>query len=107
MNNKEIRIELTSYMWHIGRILTDFMIISDNTKSPIIIQTFQAANNLFDTLGKCVYGNLPLKKIFPELNLFIKSLDFDSDSDFDSLLEYAHRFSQDFLSFLEEQKLKE
>ena len=45
-----IKSEMSIYMWHIGNFLTSLKSISDSTKSPIIVQTFQAGSNLFDTL---------------------------------------------------------
>ena len=43
MKEENIKSELTTYMWHIGRVLTELMSVSDSTNSPIIIETFQAA----------------------------------------------------------------
>jgi hypothetical protein len=106
MTEEEIKSELTTHMWHIGRILTELISISDSTNSPIIVETFQAGVNLFATLGKCVYGSLTFDKISPELNKFIESLDYDSKSSFDSILDYAHDFCKDFIVFLEENNLK-
>ncbi len=106
MENDDIKPELTTYMWHIGRILTELMIISDSTDSPIIVQTYHAGTSLFDTLGKCIYNNFAYNNIFPQLNTFIESLDYDSKSVFDSILGYAHDFCIDFLKFLEENNLK-
>ena len=105
-DQNDIKSELTIYMWHIGRILIELMNVSDSTDSPIIIETFQSGVNLFDALGKCVYSSLSYENIFPKLNKFIESLDYDSKSSFDSILEYAHDFSKDFLVFLEQNKLK-
>ena len=96
MKEENIKSELTTYMWHIGRVLTELMSVSDSTNSPIIIETFQAGVDLFHTLGKCVYSSLPYDKIYPELNKFIESLDYDSKSSFNSILDYAHDFSKDF-----------
>lgn len=101
-----IKSEISIYMWHIGNFLTNVMSISDSTNSPIIIQTFQAGSSLFDTLGQYVYSSLPYKNIFPQLEEFIKSLDYKSDTKFKSALEYAYDFCQDFLAFLEESNLK-
>jgi len=106
MKEENIKSELTTYMWHIGRVLTELMSVSDSTNSPIIIETFQAGVDLFHTLGKCVYSSLSYDKIYPELNKFIESLDYDSKSSFNSILDYAHDFSKDFLVFLEENNLK-
>ena len=106
MEENNTKSSLIMYMWHVGRFLTEIMIISDSTGSPIIVETFDAGVKLFDTLGKCVYGSLSYYKIYPELNKFIESLDYDSKSSFDSILEYAYDFSRDFLAFLEEHNLK-
>ena len=106
MKEEEIKSELMTYMWHIGRILTEIMSISDSTNSPIILETFQVGVDLFDTLGNCVFSSLSYDKIFPKLNKFIGSLDYDSKSSFDSILDYAHDFSKEFLAFLEEHNLK-
>ncbi|MBN1802715.1 MAG: hypothetical protein JW891_14485 [Candidatus Lokiarchaeota archaeon] len=103
-NSKKSKI--TVFMWHIGRILTDMMIISDTTGSPIISQTFQAGSKLFDVLGNCVYNNQSFKKIFLALNDLITSLDYDFDDNFNDTIKYAQDFCQDFIVFLEENKLK-
>jgi hypothetical protein len=105
MNEEDIKSELTTYMWHIGRILTELMSVSDATNSPIIVQTFRAGVDLFDTIGNSVYSSLSYDKIYPELNKFIESLDYDSKNSFDSILDYAHEFSKDFLAFLKEREL--
>lgn len=106
MEEEDIKSELTTYMWHIGRILTEIMGVSDSTNSPIILETFQAGANLFNTLGICIYGSLSFDKIYPELNKFIESLDYDSRSSFNPILDYAHDFCKDFIVFLEENNLK-
>ena len=106
MENKEISDNLSLYMWHIGKILTELMIVSNSTESPIIVQTFRAAAVFFDTLGRCIYGSLSFEEIFPKLNDFIGSLDYNADESFASILDYAHEFSKDLLIFLEEHNLK-
>ncbi len=100
-----LKSEISTYMWHVGDILTSIMSVSDSTHSPIIVQTFQAASELFDTLGQYIYGSLPSENIFPILEEFIKSLDYKSDSNFKSVLEYSYDFSQDLLMFLKENNL--
>ncbi|MFX0072864.1 MAG: hypothetical protein ACFFAO_17440 [Candidatus Hermodarchaeota archaeon] len=101
-----IKSEISIYMWHIGNFLTDMMYISDSTSSPIIVQTFQAGAHLFDVLGEYVYGSLSYKNIFPNLEEFIISLDYESDTNFKPALQYAHDLCQDLLAFLNENNLK-
>jgi len=38
MKEENIKSELTTYMWHIGRVLTELMSVSDSTNSPIILR---------------------------------------------------------------------
>ncbi|MHA2472569.1 MAG: hypothetical protein ACXAES_04985 [Promethearchaeota archaeon] len=104
MGKDEIKSKLATFMWHIGRFLTELMLVSDSTSSPIIVETFNAGIELFDTFGEVIYGSLSSNEIFPKLNNFIKSLDYKSKTSFDSVLDYAHEFSKDLLAFLEENK---
>jgi len=106
MENKEIGEKLTLYMWHVGKILTELMSVSCSTDSPIIVQTFRAAAELFDKLGRCIYSSSSFEEIFPKLNIFIESLDYNANENFFSILEYAHEFSRDLLVFLSENNLK-
>ena len=107
MNSDDsLKSEIIPYMWHIGNFLTDMMYISDSTSSPIIVQTFQAGADLFDILGKCAYSSLPYKTIFPNLEEFIISLDYESDANFKPALQYAYDLCQDLLAFLDENNLK-
>lgn len=106
MESKEIGQSLSLYMWHVGKILTELMKVSKATDSPIIVQTFRAAGQLFDTLGNCIYGSASYEEIFPKLNKFIGSLDYNADKNFASVLDYAHDFSKDLLAFLAENNLK-
>lgn len=46
MENKEIGESLSLYMWQLGKFLTELMIVSNSTESPIIVQTFRAAAEL-------------------------------------------------------------
>ncbi len=106
MESKEIGQSLTLYMWHVGKILTELMIVSRSTDSPIIVQTFLAAGKLFDKLGSCVYGSASYEEIYPKLHGFIESLDYDADESFAPILDFAHDFSKDLLVFLGENNSK-
>jgi len=87
MKYKEIGEKLTFYMWHRSKILTELMLVSNSTDSPIIAQTFRAAGKLFDKLGSCIYGSTSFEEIFPKLNRFIEWLDYDANKNFFSVLE--------------------
>ena len=106
MENKEFNESISLFMWHLGKILTDLQIVSLSTDSPIIVQTFQAAGQLFDKLGSCIYGSADYEEIFPKLNKFIGSIDYKADKNFTSVLDYAHDFSKDLLFFLGKNNLK-
>jgi len=106
MERKEIGESLSLYMWHIGKILTELMIVSNSTDSPIIVQTFRAAGQLFDKLGRCIYGSDSYEDVFPKLNKFIGSLDYNANESFAPIIDYAHDFSKDLLVFLAENNLK-
>ncbi len=106
MESKEIGQSLSLYMWHMGKFLTELMIVSKSTNSPIIVQTFRGAGELFDTLGSCIYGSASYGEIYPKLHGFIELLDYDAHKSFAPILDYAHDFSKDLLVFLGENNLK-
>jgi len=106
MESKEIGQSLSLYMWHVGKILTALMIVSKSTDSPIIVQTFRGAGELFDTLGSCVYGSVSYEEIYPKLHGFVESLDYDANENFIPVLDYAHDFSKELLVFLGDHNLK-
>ena len=96
MEKYDIKSNLITYMWHIGRVLTELMITSDSSGSPIIVETFKAGTDLFDTFGETIYGSLSYDEIFSKLNKFIESLDYDSIGSFDHTLEYAQISKRNF-----------
>ena len=106
MKNKKIDKHFSLYMMHMGKIITELVKIYRSTGSSIVFNTFHRGKEFFDTLGRCIYGSLSYDKIFPQLDRFIESLDYNSDENFAPVFDYAHNLSKEMLVLLDQYNLK-
>ncbi len=100
MKNKKSDLQFSLYMLYMGKILTELVKIYRSTGSSIVFNTFHTGKEFFDTLGSCIYGSLSYDKIFPKLDRFIKSLDYNTNESFAPVFNYAHNLSREVLVFL-------
>lgn len=75
------------FLWNLGYILTTIMKISRSNEVPILVESFKAASDLFDTLGAYNYGVYRKQGITDALRSFTEEINKEHDPVYESIIQ--------------------